>query len=367
MTARHRLLVTALVLVTITISIVQIRGARLAGFTSVASYSFPGGALYSGALALVLAWVGPSRSDVRVGAFLMGGLALFLSLVLVPSRDAGLVHQLTFAASWLWLLLLVRFGCVFPSTLNETLIHGSARGVTGRVQTAVLSVQRVILTRRAAWALMGALVAAWSVAHVFWFASSTYLIAGSGPVGDYPAWYLVLEILVIGLPGIALSFLWTGYRIADGKRRQRALVVVLFWTLAILWGLIGILMVFMPLPAFAESAVTYFWAAFYPVGLFLVVTGMGTGVLYSGAFDVSPLLSRATIYGGLLLCLSVLFAIVEEAAQSILTSQLGLPDGAGTIAGAVVVALAIAPLHARLQKSLGALGAKAGEETSVGS
>jgi hypothetical protein len=366
MTIRSRLLVTGLAVAAVTVSIVQIRGASAAGFVSAASYSFPGGALYSSALALVLAWLGPARADVRVGAYLMACLALFLSLVLVPTREAGLIQELAFAASWLWLLLLVRFGCVFPTELDDAQITKLAEGVTSRVARTQLTVQRLVLSRDASWFLLGSLITAWSVSHVLWFASPSYLIAGSGPVGDYPVWYIVLELLVLGVLGMALSFLWSGYRLADREKKQRVLTVVLFWTLAGLWGFLGILAVALPRPTFVDALLVYFWSAFYPVGLFLIITGMGTGVLYSGAFNVRPLLSRTTVYGGLFLGLSVLFAAVEEVAQSVLTSQLGLPDGAGTIAGAVVVALAVGPLHARLQRSLGTLGSNEAAEDGVG-
>lgn len=156
-------------------------------------------------------------------------------------------------------------------------------------------------------------------------------------------------LLALGLSGTAL--LWAGYRRAAPAARRAALWFVLGLVLLLSWEVLWISLLLLARTTDAALALRAYYAvehSLLPVAWFVPPTGFAAGLLYSGAFDVRPLIGRTTVYAALLLASTFLFAGVEELVESLLVPRLGLPESAATWFGAGALALVFGPLHARL-------------------
>jgi len=69
--------------------------------------------------------------------------------------------------------------------------------------------------------------------------------------------------------------------------------------------------------------------------------------LYSGAFDVRPIINKTTVYGTLGVLAIVVFASVESLVSEVLEARLGLPDMVGAAVSGGIVAAIVLPLRGR--------------------
>jgi hypothetical protein len=98
---------------------------------------------------------------------------------------------------------------------------------------------------------------------------------------------------------------------------------------------------------FLERAFTL---AFHPVGWAVTLTGYALALFLSGAFDLRPVIGRSTLYGASLVCLTFLFAVVEEVVEAQLATRVALPEGMGTWAGAASIALLLGPIRNKVEQ-----------------
>ena len=92
------------------------------------------------------------------------------------------------------------------------------------------------------------------------------------------------------------------------------------------------------------SAVGDVWL---PVIWFTGLAGFAVAILYSGAFDVRPLIDETTVYDTLGILDIVLFAAVESLVSEVVEARLGLPDTVGAaLSGTIVGATASASCSA---------------------
>ena len=68
-------------------------------------------------------------------------------------------------------------------------------------------------------------------------------------------------------------------------------------------------------------------------------------ILYSGAFDVRPLINKTTVYGTLSVLFIVLFAVVESLVSELIEARLGLPNMLGAGLSSALVAAIVLPLR----------------------
>ena len=352
----HRVAVSVLALVAVVISIVQASVVMGLGteypISSVDRYTPFAAAMAAAALAVILSKA-VGRPDGKAASLMLGFMAVNLSLIVVPSGSPSVLREVIFSISYLWVVLFVRFTMVFPREISLRELETLARrprgmSATVRLTDMVVGAQRFVLSHPSTIVWMGALMLVVVYVTTSQFASRYYLVTTD--VSE-PFMLLVGVPSLLVLLALASSFLWTGYRLAGARERQKILWVVLSSMLVALWVTLGVLAYIFAswgggLPRVVARP---FWIAFYPVTFFLPLAGMATGILYSGAFDVRPIINRTTVYGALLLILTFLFAAVEELVESQLIDRLGVPDGIGTLMGAAAIAVAMGPLRTKLE------------------
>ena len=213
--ALHRAAVTTIVLLAAVLVFVQARALWLLDPPLSLNYLWPYSDLifsvYAGVLALVLSWKAPHRSDARTGALTFAILAVFLSLIVVPSGAASLAHEVTFAISYMWLVLLLRFTMIFPSEISVAGLE-SLRGTPDdgrrrvRLRDLVNRAQALTVAHASVLWAFGAVLLAWAYVHTTRFASPVYLTTSRALWGE-----AVPFIVLVGGPSvlfvlIALAF-----------------------------------------------------------------------------------------------------------------------------------------------------------------
>jgi NADH:ubiquinone oxidoreductase subunit 6 (subunit J) len=162
---------------------------------------------------------------------------------------------------------------------------------------------------------------------------------------------------------------WTGFRLASDEERRRMLWIVLAQLtvagftvaslmLSLLWNFTG------------SEAIrflrAFFGVVYHPLIWFVDLSGFALAIFYAGAFDLRPVINKTTVYGGLFLVLTFLFATVEQVAQNLLTDRLGVPDGFGAWLGAGTIAVAMGPVRERLERFIRGLGRALAEDLGAG-
>ena len=367
--ALHRAAVTAIVLLAVGLVFVQARALWLLDSPLRLGYLWPYSDLifsvYAGVLALVLSWKASHRPDARTAALCLAFLAVFLSVIVVPSGSASLAHEVTFSISYmLWAVLFLRFTMIFPSEISlaglESLRSTPEDGGTRvRLRHLVNGAQAFIVAHPSVLWYLGAVFLTWAYLHTTSFASSFYLITPESPEA-LPFLYLVVGIggLVFTLVALVISFLWTGYRLASAEERQKILWVVLSWVFGLFWAALGVALMYLEVYADSDALRTvsrYFWPAYYPGIWFALLTGMAVAILYSGAFDVRPLINKTTVYGTLGILGIVMFAALESLVSEVLEARLGLPDTVGAAASGAIVAALVLPLRGPFSRAVSRL------------
>ncbi|MGD8319696.1 MAG: hypothetical protein PVJ02_04565, partial [Gemmatimonadota bacterium] len=97
-------------------------------------------------------------------------------------------------------------------------------------------------------------------------------------------------------------------------------------------------------------------ATYAPFTAAINLTGVALAIFYHGALDLRPVINKTTAYSLMFITLTVLFAGVEEAVQSLLTARLGIANGIGSWIGAGVVAVAFGPIHSKIDTTLKRVG-----------
>jgi len=322
--------------------------------------------LYAGALALLIVWRAEDRRGAKALGLFLASYGVCLALSTNPSGTASPETRIAFATFWTATILLSwRFWSRFPRTITADEVQAPARGPSysrwlralNRLSATVVG--RILRMRATAFVFaVLAAVFGWTLGTVGTY-EYTFFIRDRGFLSAAHAVALSLSS-VISI-AVALAFAWTAYRLADAKGRSHirwiviAQVVIGFWTamaISLLW--LADVTGSTPL-ALAER---FFGRTFHVVTSAANLTGFALAVFYSGALDLRPVINRTTVYGAMLVLLSFVFAGVEELLQSHLAEQLGVPDGLGTWVGAAVVALAMGPIHTRLQTFVRNLGSE---------
>ena len=361
--ALHRTAVTAIVLAVFAVVFVQARALfplrpdfPLSG---VQAYSTLVCSVYGGLLALFLAWKLPGREDGRAGALYMACGAAWVALVVVPSGSPSFLHKAAFSVSFSGgVIFFLRFTMVFPKTISVTELEGldrtaDSRFPGARVGQMVRRIQGFTISHPAALWWAGALFIGLVYFDSSFIAFQYYLL------DYYPSFPLFWVILLLFVPFLGLttvlglSFLWTGYRLANREERKRILWIVL----GVLLG--GILLLFMISLVYlnvltdfetAGSILRSVFPWFLPTLSLLILTGFAMAILYSGAFDVRPIINKTSVYATLGVLFVLLFAVVESLVSEVVEARLGLPGMVGAAASGAIVAAIILPLRGRFSR-----------------
>ena len=313
--------------------------------------------VYGGLVALLISRKLPDRADTRVAALSIAFFALALSLVVVPSGSPSVTHRAAFSISLVYLPLFVRFTMLFPREISRSDLEaldsrngdGSrAVGLRGMFRRA----QSVALTHPSVLWWLGAFLVGLYYFHATFVAHPYYL--NYSDVEAALAWVSLLTVLPLWFAFLALaaSFLWTGYRLANTEERGKILWIVLSALFnAFLMGSYASLtyLVFVTDGEVLWRIQSAVAAAVFPLAEFAALTGFAVAILYHGAFDVRPVISRTTVYGTLVVLFVVTFAVIESVIEGVVEERLGLPESFGSAIAAAGVALALIPVHNRLR------------------
>lgn len=315
---------------------------------------------YAAVLALFVAWKVGHRRDGRHLALLLVYIAACMALSVVPTGDTELWRRIAFGAFWMGAIV---EGFKFWTTFPRAVTRQGVRGLLDRVPRTgfIPMVDRV--TARCTAALVGTTWA--KVAFTGAALGFAYRLVGPGThrynilsdptpltAHSLPE-QVVLDLLGASVILIIVGVAWTGFRLASEAERQRVLwiifaqlTVAFFTVTSTVLGLLSDLTGSGTMGGLAGL----FGAAYHPLVWFIDLSGFAVAIFYSGAFDLRPIINKTTIYGGLFITLTFLFAAVEEIAQNLLTQRLDLPNGVGTWLGAASIAVAMGPVRGRLEK-----------------
>lgn len=321
---------------------------------------------YAALLAVVVAWRAGSRREGRHMSLLLGYVAACMALSVVPSGHSELWRRLTFSAFWMGAIVEgFKFWTSFPVAVTAEAVDSLLERAPGRGFLAMAD--RV--TARVTGALVGTTWA--KVVFTVLALGFAYQLVGPGshrynilsdfvrPTASPRAVEILLAVsgglVIITLVGVA----WTGFRLADREQRKRVLWIVLSqltvagFTVASLMLPLLDLMTGSEVVGFLRGVLA---VVYHPAVWFVDLSGFAVAIFYSGAFDLRPIISKTTVYGALFLTLTLLFATVEQLAQSVLTNRLGIPDGFGAWLGAGTIAVAMGPIRERLERFIRGLG-----------
>jgi hypothetical protein len=324
------------------------------------------------ALAVVLVWSRGDRGGRDLAVFLAGG-ALALGLLLgLPEETAAIFEGdaggpgLTWLSALMvavWMLAVagfVRFAATFPRPANlDDMVRAMSSG-RGEPRPSFVA--------RGIW---------WGFGHAWGIAAAVVALLALGLMlqspGAQEAAMVLLFVFSNSILLIALVLLPRLHSVAEGQARRQTLWVALGVGLGLillpLTPLLGTLLAagFFGGPAgdaFARAAAPTLWAA----GAAVFVGCLAIAIFADGIFDPRLALRRSVLWGGLSVLLVLLFAVVEEATQSLVLHRLDIGSPVGGWVGGAAAALAFTPLRARLERAIGhwpAAGEAAGPVSEV--
>jgi hypothetical protein len=201
----------------------------------------------------------------------------------------------------------------------------------------------------------------WLLQRAWWLAGAVVVALAVAWVADSDAfkeWAMVLYMTFLGVPVfIAVALIPRVYGKAEGGAKRQMLWVAL----GIHWGFImlppmGIYGNLIPQIVFPGPAARAWMDAggaaptAFALGGVIFVACLAMAVFGHGLFDPRLALKRSVVYGGAGLLLVFLFAVVEEAAQSLVLDRLGVASTVSSWLGGAAAALAFRPLRKRLER-----------------
>jgi len=339
-------------------------------------------------IGFALIWRAAHRPAARALTWFLGSLALFWASVYLavvlgrggPDAPAwvrplievdGLIIPL---ALWLAPAAFVSFSAVFPRPLGPEELaaplsptdRGDAgegvRAVAARVARLgarpVFWLRRLLLRRRLVWpvaVVLGSLpLLVYAIGRI---AGAEGLdVDGSSPVvawiGGWTLGLLIAFFVLFFLVGVPAAILISalnlrfGYRLADADDRRRIRMVGLEHAVA--KAIPGVIL---------------------GVGNLTMVICLAVGIFYDGALESSLIVRRSAVYTAFGVLLTFVFAGVENIASSLLSAQLGLPDGASSFVGGGAAALVFGALRstvARLVRPRPAAATEGAERVAAG-
>ena len=321
---------------------------------------------YAAFLAMAVAWRVGGRSEGRHLALMLGYIAVCMALSVVPSGSTELWRRLAFGVCWIGAIVEgFKFWATFPRHMRPSDVQGllsRARRKGWLPLADRFTARTTAVLVGTVWGKVVFTVAALGFAYRQVRPGSHGYNIFSDPTPPsfqvFPAQALV-DFMGTAVILVIVGVAWTGFRLANEEERKRVLWIVFaqlavagFTLTSTALGFLGDL---------TSSPVVLGMGAvlhiiYHPAVWFLILTGFAVAILYSGAFDLRPLINKTTVYGGLFLALTFLFATVEEVAENVLAQRLQLPDGVGAWMGAAAIALATGPVHLRLQKFIQGMG-----------
>jgi hypothetical protein len=357
-------------------------------------------------------WRAAHRPAARALTWFLGSLALFWASVYLavvlgrggPDAPAwvrplievdGLIIHL---ALWLAPAAFVSFSAVFPRPLGpEELaapLSPTDRGDAGKGVRAVAArvarlgarpvfwLRRLLLRRRLVWpvaVVLGSLpLLVYAIGRI---AGAEGLdVDGSSPVvawiGGWTLGLLIAFFVLFFLVGVPAAILISalnlrfGYRLADADDRRRIRWIVDGCVV----GAVGLFANMALQVAFDMVGLEHAVAKAIPgvilgVGNLTMVICLAVGIFYDGALESSLIVRRSAVYTAFGVLLTFVFAGVENIASSLLSAQLGLPDGASSFVGGGAAALVFGALRstvARLVRPRPAAATEGAERVAVG-
>lgn len=354
-----QLIGTALALISSVIALALI-APKLGGLPddlTIRLQTFPmiGAALLAGLLSVMVIWRAGRGPGVVEVAFGMALMCAALMLSVVPWGDATPNHRLAFGIAWgAMSLQFLFFWTRFPQRLEmagiDRLVAAEGTSLLSRFLRTVARVSRFLIGSPLGWILatVGAVSFSWT------------LVGGSAVPygllipGIKENLRLVDALALIGanlfiVIGVAPAV--SSYRLANEEGQRRVLWILLahlmttFMILAALSIQVSALVTGSAVLHGIERGLNM---VFLPISFTLFLAGYAMGVFRAGAFNLRPVIGRSTVYGASLLCVTFLFAGVEEVAENVMVARVGLPEGVGTWIGAATIAVFLGPIRDRI-------------------
>jgi hypothetical protein len=318
-------------------------------------------AVYAGALALFVVWkVGHKREGQTLG-LLLAVAGVMYAVTITPTGEAGPVGRWAITATVAALFPAnLLFWATFPQPMRLADVKALDAGTGKRTwfgQVNRLSSWVVVkmFENRVARAIYGVLVLvfAYKIAEPGSYQYNVFLRTSS--VANEPL------LNGCGFPAllVGFAFTWTSFRLADARQMRRLLWVALAAVITALWVTLavslGLVAGFSHLEVI-KTAAPIVAATYAPFTAAINLTGVALAIFYHGALDLRPVINKTTAYSLMFITLTVLFAGVEEAVQSLLTARLGIANGIGSWIGAGVVAVAFGPIHSKIDTTLKRVG-----------
>lgn len=317
---------------------------------------------YALLLAVVVTWRTGSRREGRHLALMLGYVAACMALSVVPRGAAEGWRQAAFGLLWMGAIVEgLKFFTAFPRPVtpegvSALLARSNRRGLLAALDRFVARLVRILVATL--WGKAAFTAAALGFAYRLVGEGSHRYNMLSGFLR--PSGLLMpVEVLLDVAGGVVIltvaAMAWTGFRMADEEDRRRVLWIVLAQVTVAAFTLASLSLSLLQglTDSHTIGVVRRFFAAVYhPFIWFVDLSGFALAIFHSGAFDLRPVINRTTLYGGLFLTLTFLFAAVEELAQSLVTERLGVPDGLGAWLGAGSIAAAMGPIRERLERLL---------------
>ncbi|MFC1574724.1 adenylate/guanylate cyclase domain-containing protein [Gemmatimonadota bacterium] len=313
---------------------------------------------YGGALGLLFTWKVPHLREGRVAATLLGVFSLSLALEIVPSLSPSLLHEVAFSLSSVGLVVGLRFVMLFPRTLTPEDLGGSrseeAHGKSpSRGRRILHRVQRSLISQPSILWVLALLVASLFFLRTHFIAAPYHLLfTTTASPFDWVGAFFILPILSV-LTGLGFSFLQAGYRISTSEERRRVLWLLLGFLISsfflILLALSFYLVLLTGLDAFHVLLIALS-RSFVVLVSFPLFTGFSLAILYSGAFDVRPILTRTSVYGSLAVLFLFLLGGFGNLAEGWVEGGLGFPAGVGTVVTGGTLAVVLIPLKRRMDR-----------------
>lgn len=315
---------------------------------------------YALLLAVVVTWRTGSRREGRHLALMLGYVAACMALSVVPRGTAEPWRQAAFAVLWMGAIVEgLKFFTTFPRPMTPEgvaalLARGGRGGILAALDRAVTRTAAVLVGTLWGKAAFTAAALGFAFRLVSEGSYRYNILSGFVRPSGLPVPVEVLLDLSGGVVILTIAAVaWTGFRLAGEDDRRRVLWIVLAQvtvavftlaslSLALLQGITG-----SPAISFLREL---FALVYHPLIWFVDLSGFALAIFHSGAFDLRPVITRTTVYGGLFLTLTFLFATVEELAQNLITERLGVPDGFGAWLGAGSIAAAMGPIRERLER-----------------
>ena len=306
-------------------------------------------ATMSGALGILIAWVGRDRDETRPLAVFLTFFPLALGMdVLVepyghelfPFAPPQYLVGAGAALAWGILMMgLVRFACEFPAPITEDAVASYFHRKPSGSRWDEWGLR---LDRRVSLSLLR---------HARSPVTVTFLVLGLVTVTLL--WRGSVNALLAGTLAVLASLLLLRIGFGTGSEEGRRRILWIYGGLIAAFGVpAGVEVVLFALgPVIGDvnyALIMLGLTMAVPASMVIFVSALGVAVFYHGALDPRLAIRRTTVFGSVGVLFVSLFAGLGNLAEEWLGRGLGLPGGIGTVLSGGAIAAGLIPVKRRM-------------------